>query len=173
MRPGCSKRFKPRTTGRTRRFCSDACKQAVYRFEHPHPSKKPLEVIEFTAGNVPTLFDLGWAVALFEGEGSFVKRIKGNGRDGFSMTIAMCDESMIRRFHAIIVVGRVSGPFGPYNPNHQACWKWQAHGSVAKLLARQFYPYLSKKRRTRFDELDEQTDSPPFIHARDKSGRYV
>jgi hypothetical protein len=98
--------------------------------------------------------EAAWAAGLFEGEGSFTNS-SNRGRNPVAQ-LAMTDEAVVRRFHAVVGVGHV----GHYDKqrdlvraNGQSCprkalWQWQAGACAdfdhcAELLA----PWLGERRK--------------------------
>lgn len=94
-------------------------------------------------------FDLGWAVGLFEGEGTIV--LPSVGRGSIQLQLASTDEDTVVRFQAL-VGGKVYGPYGPYQPNRKAHWRWDAYGDNAAEFLRLVFPYLGSRRALRARE---------------------
>lgn len=85
------------------------------------------------------MHDIAWASGLFEGEGSFL------GGAYPRMQFKMVDEDVVRRFHAVVGVGRVNGPYQG-SGNRQPYWEWRCGGDEAKALAEVMVPYLGTRR---------------------------
>lgn len=67
----------------------------------------------------PQPIEMAWAAGLFEGEGSIgAKRLQ----------LKMISEESVRRFGAVIGVGKVYGPYGPYPSQlgKKPYWMWVA-----------------------------------------------
>ena len=62
-----------------------------------------------TISTVEMDLEIGWAVGLFEGEGSIEPK---------RLQLKMISEESVRRFHVIVGVGKVYGPYGPYPSSH-------------------------------------------------------
>lgn len=93
--------------------------------------------------------NLAWAAGLFEGEGSIGRHnLKRGGRPQWRMTMASTDEDVLRRFHEIVGVGHISGPYCHKNPKHKPYWQWcniRRAWVFALLVA--FWPWLCMRRR--------------------------
>lgn len=108
--------------------------------------------------------DLAWAAGLFEGEGSacLTAARKTRARRYLLLQVMMTDEDVLRRFHAVVGVGNVTGPY-QYVAAHSPKWKWQASGEAARLLASDphFFDHLGERRRARITEVLAHVDSQP------------
>lgn len=95
-----------------------------------------------------------WAVGLFEGEGCiFLTETKPNYFVP-GITLTTTDEDVIRRFHRIIGMGRVRGPYNHKRPNSKPAYVWRLTGVVGVsevLLA--FAPWLGERRSARAAEV--------------------
>ena len=100
-----------------------------------------------------------WAIGLFEGEGSFTT----SGRGYLSMVIQMTDEDIVQRFHEIVGVGTIRGPYGPYEANVKPTWRWVARGQAAHELAERFREHLGERRQGRLEELLGQVIVPKAV----------
>ena len=102
------------------------------------------------------VIDFAWAAGLFEGEGSFTlmgKTVR-SGRFYLELQITSTDEDVIRKFHRVIGVGNVYGPYehgGPRKP----CWRWAVVGRKALSIAtdEEFVGHLCSRRAARLAEL--------------------
>jgi hypothetical protein len=92
-----------------------------------------------------------WAAGLFEGEGWFT-----NSRTGThwypKAGVQMADEEIIRRFHAVMGLGRVHGPYQK-GSNRKPQWQWQANGREARQVIHRLLPYLGSRRQLRAMEV--------------------
>jgi hypothetical protein len=90
---------------------------------------------------------MAWAAGLFEGEGSI-----WFDRKTVRMGLNTTDEDVIKKFHEIVGVGSVIGPFHK-NINHKPFFRWNIAKriDVANLL-HQFIPYLMSRRRAKAQE---------------------
>jgi len=90
--------------------------------------------------------NIAWCAALFEGEGCIFLHPKR--RSGIFLKLGMTDEDVLRRFHDIIGIGTICGPYrrGSYKPH----WIWCGAGSenVQAILAA-FWPFLGERRKAR------------------------
>ena len=111
----------------------------------------------------PPSEDIGeimWAVALYEGEGSIFLN-HSRGRAYMRMAVAMTNEWCIRRFHNIVGVGTVTGPYTRRNRNDSPVWVWRT-GSVEGVtqVVDLIYEHLSPDRQDQmhriFDFCNEQ-----------------
>lgn len=107
--------------------------------------------------------DLAYAAGLFEGEGSLhVQHRSDNSRSPIAvMKISMTDEDVVRKFHEIVGVGSVGGPWADKrSESYKPIWRWTTYGSKAKALCGQLWPWLGQRRRERitqvFGELDDR-----------------
>lgn len=103
-----------------------------------------------SGGTVPAQFsreDLAWAAGLFEGEGSFSTRRKSRDR-GLLARMQMTDEDVVRRFHSIIRVGNVTGPY--FAKGKKPIWIWQVGSfeGVQHVVA-SLWEWLQSRRRWR------------------------
>jgi hypothetical protein len=86
--------------------------------------------------------EIVWAAGLFEGEGSCGKRLQ----------LKMVEEESVRRFGAVIGVGKVYGPYGPYASQlgtrpffMWTAWKREDSVAAAKALIPHVSPWLRVK----------------------------
>lgn len=118
---------------------------------------------------------LAWAAGLFEGEGSFTLN---RGLRPVAQ-LAMTDEDTVRRFHRIVGVGNVHGPYegrAGLGSNSKPQWQWAAAAlEDVRGLIGSFYPWLSARRQARASEIIAAADSRPVVvRDRDpKTGRYL
>lgn len=95
--------------------------------------------------------EFAWACGLFEGEGSITHK-KSKGRVLRVLSLGSTDEDVVRRFHKVVGVGKVRGPYrsnGPRSlPTHKPIWHWTCGRWVdgAPLLERMM-PFLGDRRR--------------------------
>lgn len=97
--------------------------------------------------------DLAWAAGLFEGEGSFSVHNARLGNPVASLVIT--DEDIIRRFHDIVKIGSVVGPYThKEHPEWKPKWQWRASGfHVVQAVVSLFWRWLGKRRKTRAKEV--------------------
>lgn len=109
---------------------------------------------EFVKAKSPR--SVAWAAGLFEGEGSITIRTprKANRekKPQVQLQLASTDADTIPAFQATLGVGKVYGPYGPYQKNRQAHWRWDAYGDEAKKALQQMLPYLFSRRRAKAEE---------------------
>ena len=98
--------------------------------------------------------DLAWAGGLFEGEGYI-----GFHQNRPQLQVKMCDEDTLRKFHEIMGVGKVYGPYqvkATANHKPKKPWRpyfsWQVRADDALLAARLVYPYLGCRRQATLRE---------------------
>lgn len=106
------------------------------------PRSRPLQ-----AGGA-TMIDLAWAAGVFEGEG-YIGHNKIAPRCGLAMT----DEDVVRRLHAIMGIGSVHRA-DRSRRGHKPIWAWGVGGfpSTQYVLAL-FWPWLGQRRRLRAKEI--------------------
>lgn len=69
--------------------------------------------------------NIAWATGLFEGEGCIYKDPRCNS---FRLTINSTDEDVLRRFHAVVGVGKIiPGKHVKANEGHKPFWIWHLH----------------------------------------------
>lgn len=99
--------------------------------------------------------DVAWAAGLFEGEGCFGMIQTGRGCGViFSCTLQMTDEDVVRRFHQIVEVGRVSVTA---TGTGKTLWRWVTRSradyrTVTALLR----PHLGVRRRMKIVEMNKR-----------------
>lgn len=81
-----------------------------------------------------------WAAGLFEGEGAVTR----NGTRP-RLAVKMTSEESVRRFAIAVDVGKVYGPYGPYQPNRSPYWMWVGDGAAAKTVAALLAPFASSR----------------------------
>lgn len=89
--------------------------------------------------------DIAWAAGFFEGEGCVAKGAKCK-----FIAINNTDPEPLARFHAAVGVGRVRGPYGPYNNgiSKKPYWTWSAANFEHRQAAiAMMWPWLSERRR--------------------------
>jgi hypothetical protein len=71
--------------------------------------------------------ELAWAAGFFDGEGHTRSRpISNRGRQSPILSVEQVDIRALQRFHkAVLGVGRMYGPYGPYQGNKQPYYRWQ------------------------------------------------
>lgn len=97
---------------------------------------------------------VAWAAGLFEGEGSF--GLKSSRYPVASL--GMTDEDVVRRFHDVVGVGQVYGPFNhgrqAENPTYKPHWQWQIQSfEGVQFLAGMFWPWLGFRRKEKVTEV--------------------
>jgi hypothetical protein len=94
---------------------------------------------------------VAWAAGIFEGEGCVTDV---NGR--FALLVKNTDEWVIRRFHGIVEVGTVYGPYRNSEADghrRKPFWTWSAYEEDALDAMQMLAPWLSKRRLNRAFEL--------------------
>ena len=103
--------------------------------------------------------EIAWAAGLFEGEGSFVARRKQNTpKMYFSAHVVMTDEETVRRFHEVVGLGIVNGPYTYGKPEWKPSWRWNGYGPAGKQVAEMLRPFLGSRRTQRLDEILSLTE---------------
>lgn len=97
--------------------------------------------------------DLAWAAGLFEGEGSFSIHNARSGNPVASLIIT--DEDVIRKFHSVIRIGSVAGPYvNKEHPEWKPKWQWRASGfHVVQAVVALLWHWLCSRRRARAVEV--------------------
>ena len=100
---------------------------------------------------MPRTTELAWAAGFFDGEGS-TKLDRRHDRAYISIQIGHVEPEPLRRFHAAVSAGSVTGPYA-HNRRKNKRWSeyysYQAYGKTACAVIEQLWPYLSgpKKRQ--------------------------
>lgn len=105
--------------------------------------------------------DVAWAAGLFEGEGSVsvVPNTARSRRIYMRLDMHSTDDDVLKRFGAVVGVGRVRGPYltngKNHKPHHKPYWTWSITGRRALLLATHapFADQLGSRRRSRIAEV--------------------
>lgn len=98
---------------------------------------------------------IAWAAGLFEGEGHWrVRWYEGTGAvRSVDTCLASTDRDVVLKFRRIVGFGNIRSE-QPSNPNAQLQWKWgSGRREEVKQMARQFLPYLGKRRGARAREI--------------------
>ena len=91
--------------------------------------------------------DVHYAAGLFEGEGNVTSY-----KTRATAQIAMTDLEPLERFQSAVGMGRAMGPYGPYQPNRKAFWRWAVTSQVEVVrLGELLSPLLSPRRRLQFE----------------------
>lgn len=94
---------------------------------------------------------LEWAAGLFEGEGTIIirkARLKNREKsDTIDVQLSSIDYDVLSEFCRIIQVGKIYGPYGPYQPNRKPFWKWSVYGENAIRVLKDLEPFLLSRRR--------------------------
>ena len=97
--------------------------------------------------------ELAWAAGFIDGEGTF--RFQRNGRSihgHFCMTAAQVDRRPLDRLQQAIGAGKVYGPYGPYQHNHQPHYQFNHTGPDAAEAFLLLRPYLGPIKQRQGDE---------------------
>ncbi len=97
--------------------------------------------------------NLAWCGGLFEGEGNISFYLQGRKTDVLQslISIGSTDEDVIRKFHQIIGMGVVYGPYK--NKNYKPMWHWKVgrrDHALAFLYA--IFPFLGKRRQEKTEK---------------------
>ena len=99
--------------------------------------------------------ELGWLAGVFEGEGCLsLARTYGKRIDRWWAGVVMSDEDVMHRFHQLIGVGTITGPYTRTNrPTDKPLWKWQiaAQEDVLNFCAL-MQPYMGERRAAKMAE---------------------
>ena len=121
--------------------------------------------------------DLAWLAGLVEGEGTFTTRVESPrnnpyGRTSIAMRVAMTDEDVVRRAHAVAQVGRVYGPYKKAGGRYKDYWVWSCAQRDTVAMVAALWPWLGTRRRARATELLQLWKSEPRHLARQANGRW-
>lgn len=102
-----------------------------------------------------------WAAGLFEGEGCITtgvdNRANGKTRHHLRLQLGSTDEDVVRRFHKIVGLGSVGGPYADVRkPQYKPTWRWSASYKQAGLALAKMLPYLGERRVARAAELERE-----------------
>jgi hypothetical protein len=101
--------------------------------------------------------DITWAAGLFEGEGSIDIK-KSRGYEYLRLQLASTDEDIIRKFHYIVGLGSVFGPYGPYKTGLKQQWRWHISNKKADSVLSCLLPYLGDRRTAKALEIRKYFD---------------
>jgi hypothetical protein len=98
---------------------------------------------------------LAWAAGLFEGEGCFNAHRRSDGQYSVQARLAMTDEDVVRRFAAIVGLGRVYGPISRQS-GRKPTYDW-ASGDARDVCAviKLLLPWLGNRRTAKAAEVAE------------------
>lgn len=87
-----------------------------------------------------------WCAGFFEGEGNFRINPAKRMKDGIlHLQIAQVSREPLDAFHKCFGIGKVYGPYGPYQANKQAYYSFMAYGNDALEIAEKLLPHLYTK----------------------------
>lgn len=87
---------------------------------------------------------------LFEGEGTIL--IRKRPEDQIALSLSSTDEDIVRKFAAIVGIGKVYGPYS-YSEGRKPFWKWNAdNGFEVFHLLSEMAPRLGNRRYARAKE---------------------
>jgi hypothetical protein len=95
--------------------------------------------------------EIAWLAGIVEGEGSiFAHRQTKNGHVYVYpvLVVGMTDLDIIERLYSITGVGRIMGPYGPYDkPIHKPKWQWKVNRTMeTRQLLELIRPYMGERR---------------------------
>lgn len=106
--------------------------------------------------------NVAWAAGLFEGEGSIIWATVRNRNPKLppwkrcGLSLHMTDEDVVRKFHSIVGVGKVNGPYNYSTKNTKrksSCyWNVQSFEKMQAVIV-MFWPWLGERRRNRYKEI--------------------
>jgi|ERR1035437_3510226 hypothetical protein len=97
--------------------------------------------------------ELAWAAGFWDGEGYTQLRDRDpkdnpRNRKAWQMTVSQIERTTLDRFLAAVGVGKVYGPYGPYQVNRQVYWNWTVSSKEnCRIAADKMWPYLSEPKR--------------------------
>lgn len=109
-----------------------------------------LDTLFACASPVQTITDPAvlWAAGLFEGEGTATIN---RARTAVAQ-LAITDEDVVRRFHTVVGVGNLNGPY-QRSAKHKPVWQWTAYAQSARQVFELLLPHLGSRRRARVLEV--------------------
>jgi hypothetical protein len=94
--------------------------------------------------------NLAWAAGLFEGEGC----IHRGQKQAITLAVAMTDFDVVEKFHFIVGVGNVNGPYLANNPRHLQRWRWSTGNfQHAQALLAALWPWLGHRRKAKAEKI--------------------
>jgi hypothetical protein len=97
-------------------------------------------------------FDLGWVVALLEGEGCFYTNLANGGRVRVTkVTVAMTDLDVLQRLQQLCG-GAIGSPRMGTKSTKQY-WTWNLYAANAIALMERIKPHMSLRRRAKIEEV--------------------
>lgn len=100
---------------------------------------------------------LGWVAGLLEGEGCFklnTKTVKGLRYHYANVELNMTDEDVIRKTHAIVGLGTVTGPYWSGRSADKQTWHWSIQkDEVAREFMRTVLPLMCERRSAKIAEI--------------------
>ncbi len=99
--------------------------------------------------------EIAWAAGLFEGEGTVI--LRRNKNQAWTASIFSTDQDVLLRFHRVIEVGKLYGPYTRKNaaarPHHKPQWRWAVSDRDGFLkFAALVRPWLLSRRAARLDQ---------------------
>lgn len=94
--------------------------------------------------------DLAWAAGFFDGEGCFSTHLQKNRGKSFRITIVQVDREVLDKFHQIVQVGNVTGPYSPPSHRGQPYYLYRVQGRAVIDAAKVMWPYLGTLKRSQF-----------------------
>lgn len=108
---------------------------------------------------------MAWAAGLFEGEGALMimSDPTGRKRKHLRLAIKMTDYDVLERFHQIVEVGSITGPYRVDHPVWKPVWQWRIAGAKGRLLLAdvRFTSHFGTRRRERLEEILSELDAQP------------
>lgn len=114
------------------RFCSVKCLIAYQRSPEARPDLNPNER--------PSMLDISWAAALFEGEGHCTRT--GNGKQTESVTVGQKDRWILDRLRTLF-----GGSISPTKNRGKQFFTWVCTGQRARGFLMTIYGFLSPRRK--------------------------
>lgn len=103
--------------------------------------------------------ELAWAAGLFEGEGSVILGKRGEKILYHRLCITQTDLDVLEKFHQIVDIGNLVGPFKNGGLGTKIVHRWQAYKwKEISDLAIRFYPMLGNRRQ---EQILRMLNSPP------------
>lgn len=90
--------------------------------------------------------EIAWAAGLFEGEGNVALT-----QSGIQIRLSMCDEDVVRRWGAVVGVGKCYGPYTrKVSPKPHWLWRISSTEEIIALFEA-FRPWLGQRRIEQFE----------------------
>lgn len=113
-----------------------------------------------------------WVAGIIEGEGCLGLHMKQPKKSEpypmFKISVNMTDEDVIKKLHAYVGAGTISGPCFHKNPKFKPFWRWHVNRrDIVYLLCSLLLPHFGNRRAAKAQKIMEainQTPKPAWQH---------